>query len=83
MVDGYPHRVWCDATGRALIEDYEITGLAHGTPLATRSEGAVGAAGPHMLESGISSPRHIAAAWGIAGEVALVGVESEMPTQFT
>ena len=65
-IDGYPHRVWCDATGRALIEEYEITGLGHGTPLATHGDGAVGAAGPHMLEAGISSTRHIAAFWGIA-----------------
>ena len=86
-VDGYPHRIWCDANGRALIEDYEITGLAHGTPLATRGEGAVGAAMPHMLEAGISSTRHIAASWGIAGEVeaetALPGVRPDLPTQFT
>ncbi len=87
MVDGYPHRIWCDANGRALIEDYEITGLAHGTPLATRGESAVGEAMPHMLEAGISSTRHIAASWGIAGEVegemALPGVRTEVPTQFT
>jgi len=87
LVDTYPHRIWCDASGRALIEDYEITGLAHGTPLATRGEGAVGEAMPHMLEAGISSTRHIAASWGIAGEVeaeaALPAVRPEMPTQFT
>jgi len=69
MVDGYPHRTWCDAGGRALIEDYEITGLAHGIPLATRGEGAVGEAGPHMLEAGISSTRHIAGFWAIAGRL--------------
>jgi len=73
--------------GRALIEDYQITGLAHGTPLATRGDGAVGAAGPHMLEAGISSTRHIAASWGIAGEAeagtGLAAVRSELPTQFT
>jgi len=73
-VDTYPHRVWCDASGRALIEEYEITGLAHGTPLATGGGDAVGEAGPHMLEAGISSTRHIAAFWGLtdafAGEAA-------------
>ena len=73
-VDSYPHRVWCDARGRALIEEYEITGLAHGTPLATRGVQGCGQAGPHMLEAGISSTRHIAAFWGLtdawAGEAA-------------
>ena len=87
LVDGYPHRIWCDANGRALIEDYEITGLAHGTPLATRGEGALDEAGPHMLEAGISSTRHIAAFWGIAGEVeaetGLQAVSPELPTEFT
>ena len=87
LVDGYPHRTWCDASRRALIEDYEITGLAHGTPLATRGEGAMGEAMPHMLEAGISSTRHIAASWGIAGEVegeaALPAVRPELPIQFT
>ena len=86
-VDGHPHRIWCDASGRALIEDYEITGLAHGTPLATRGEGAVGEAGPHMLEAGISSTRHIAAFWGIAGEVEAETVRRpacpETPAQFS
>ena len=87
LVDGYPHRIWCDANGRALIEDYEITGLAHGTPLATRGPDVVGAAGPHMLEAGISSTRHIAAFWGIAGEgeveSALAGVGPELAMQLT
>jgi len=69
MVDGYPHRIWCDTSDRALIEDYEITGLAHGTPLATRGEGAVGEAGPHKLGAGISSTRRIAAFWGLRGRL--------------
>jgi poly(hydroxyalkanoate) depolymerase family esterase len=69
-VDGYPHRVWCDASGRALIEDYEIVGLAHGTPLATQGADACGEAGPHMLEAGISSTRHIAAFWGLTDSFA-------------
>jgi len=64
-VDGYPHRVWCNAGGRAVIEEYEITGLAHGTPLDTLGADACGEAGPHMLEAGISSTRHIAAFWGL------------------
>ncbi|MEO7239908.1 MAG: PHB depolymerase family esterase [Sphingomicrobium sp.] len=63
-VNGYPHRVWCDAAGRAVIEDYAITGMAHGTPLDPRSEtGEVPA--PHMLDAGISSTRLIARFWGL------------------
>jgi poly(3-hydroxybutyrate) depolymerase len=64
-VDGYPHRVWCDPAGRPLIEEYSITGMGHGTPLATHGDDAVGEAGAYMLEAGISSTRHIAAFWGL------------------
>jgi len=77
VVDGYPHRIWCDRTGRPVIETYSITGMAHGTPLATRGDDAVGQAGAHMLEAHISSTRHIAAFWGLteafAGETAKAG----------
>ena len=91
MIDGYPHLVWCSPSGRPLIEEYEITGLAHGTPLATGGGDAVGEAGPHMLEAGISSTRHIAAFWGLtdafAGEAARPAVapafESAAPTHAT
>ncbi|MET0309232.1 MAG: PHB depolymerase family esterase [Sphingomonas sp.] len=65
MVDGHPHRVWRNARGRAVIEDYRITGMGHGTPLSTRGEAGCGANGPHMLETGISSTRHIARFWGL------------------
>ena len=74
VVDGYPHRTWCDRDGRPVIEAYSITGMAHGTPLATYGDDAVGEAGAHMLEAHISSTRHIAAFWGLtetfAGETA-------------
>ena len=39
--------------GVDVIESYTITGMAHGTPLATKTHG--GAAGPFLLEAGISS----------------------------
>jgi len=74
IVDGYPRRTWCDTTGRAVIEEYSITGMAHGIPLATEGERACGTRGAYMLEAGISSTGHIAAFWGLteasAGDVA-------------
>ncbi|CAN5316825.1 PHB depolymerase family esterase [soil metagenome] len=69
MVAGHPRRVWRDKDGRAVIEDYRITGMGHGTPLATSGEAACGATGPHMLEAGISSTRRIAAHWGLTGSI--------------
>jgi poly(hydroxyalkanoate) depolymerase family esterase len=70
QVDGHPHRVWRDASGRAVLEDYRITGLGHGTPLALTGEDRCGAGGAFLLEAGISSTRHIARFWGIEREYA-------------
>lgn len=64
-VEGYPHRTWCDRDGRAVIEEYSITGMAHGTPLDTIGETGENA-GAHMLEAGISSTRELLCFWGIA-----------------
>ena len=64
-INGYPHRVWNDARGRGVIEEYVITGMGHGTPLST-SEGYGEVASAFMLDAGISSTRHILSFWGIA-----------------
>jgi feruloyl esterase len=66
MVDGYPRSVWVNRAGDELIESYAITHMAHGTPLATgESENQCGAAGPFLLEVGISSSYHIAKFFGL------------------
>ena len=68
LVDGYPRKVW-RRDGVDLIESYTITGMAHGTPLATGADDqACGAAGPFLLEAGISSSYHIAAFFGLTGD---------------
>jgi poly(hydroxyalkanoate) depolymerase family esterase len=64
-VDGTPRRVWRDAAGRDVIEEYRIAGMGHGTPLNTFGADSCGAAGPYMLEARISSTRHIARFWGL------------------
>ena len=64
-VDGAARRVWCDAAGRAVIEEFRIAGMGHGTPLATAGADGCGARGPFMLEAGISSTRHICRFWGL------------------
>lgn len=66
-VAGHSHRIWNDAAGRAVVEDYRIASMGHGTPLATTGDEACGTAMPHMLEAGISSTRRIAASWGLLG----------------
>jgi len=65
-IAGYPRRVWCDAAGREVIEEYSITGMGHGTPLNTSGEDGCGKSGPYMLEAKISSTRHICRFWGLA-----------------
>jgi poly(hydroxyalkanoate) depolymerase family esterase len=66
-VSGYPRRVWTGAGGVELVEEYEITGMAHGTPLMPGTdEGESGEAMAHMLDVGLSSTDHIAAFFGIA-----------------
>jgi len=64
-VDGYPRKVWRH-DGANVVESYTITGMAHGTPLATSTHG--GAAGPFLLEAGISSSYRIAQFFGLTGE---------------
>nr|WP_246742521.1 PHB depolymerase family esterase [Microvirga splendida] len=65
-VDGYPRRVWTAPSGEDVIEEYVITGMAHGTPLDTgNDENSYGAAGPFLLDVGISSSYRIAKFWGL------------------
>ncbi|WP_201859857.1 extracellular catalytic domain type 1 short-chain-length polyhydroxyalkanoate depolymerase [Microvirga soli] len=91
-VDGYPRRVWTNASGDDVIEEYVITGMAHGTPLAVGDdENSYGAAGPFLLDVGISSSYRIAEFWGLteqADDVSRIRttpepVRHDPPTLFT
>ncbi len=64
-VDGFPRRVWADADGRELIEEFIIGGMGHGAPIRAGGEEGLGEEGKFMLEVGISSTRHIADFWGL------------------
>ena len=69
MVDGYRRQVW-RRDGVDVTESYTITGMGHGTPLATgSSDQAYGEAGPFLLDVGISSSYHIATFFGLTGKV--------------
>ncbi len=71
MVDGYPRQAWVDDSGEAVIESFTVTHMAHGTPLATGiADGNCGAAGPFLLDVGISSSYHIAKFFGLAQPLA-------------
>jgi poly(hydroxyalkanoate) depolymerase family esterase len=67
QVRGSSRRVWTGPGGTALIEHYEIAGMAHGIPLDPGTgEGQSGVAGAHMLDVGLSSTDRIAEFFGIA-----------------
>jgi poly(hydroxyalkanoate) depolymerase family esterase len=71
QVDGHRRRVWLGREGQELIEQFEVAGMAHGTPLMPGTgEGQSGEARAHMLDVGLSSTDRIAAFFGIGPEVA-------------
>ena len=64
-VNGYTRHVWVDKAGHERLESFEITGMAHGVPLATKGHNGLGEEAPFMLEAGISSTHEIARFWGL------------------
>ncbi len=58
---------WHGDDGQALIEQYAVAGMGHGTPIDPNGPEKLGHAGPHMLDTGLSSTALIAASWGISG----------------
>jgi hypothetical protein len=65
-IGNHTRRVWNDANGKALIEAFTISGMAHGVPLATTMGGeSCGAAGAFFLDVEISSTHHIAHFWSL------------------
>jgi feruloyl esterase len=87
-VNGHQRRVWCDRAGNEALEEFVIAGMAHGTPLGPgEDEEGIGAAGPFLLEVGISSSYHIAKFWGLTearpatepGRATPVQPEAEIP----
>jgi len=68
IVDGAAHQAWRGRDGYIELELFMVPGLGHGAPIDTGSDDvdhAGGAAGPYMLEGGISSTWHIARSFGL------------------
>jgi feruloyl esterase len=79
-VEGHARAVWRDPEGRAVLESITVAGMGHGTPLAVGTgEGQGGAAGPFMLDVGLSSTHHIAEFWGLTTTRARDGVAIVAP----
>jgi feruloyl esterase len=84
IVKGHPREVWRNAAGEEVIESYRITGMAHGTPLATGDgEDQGGVAAAFLLDVGISSTYHIARFWGLTERRDADRVAARMQTEPT
>lgn len=69
-VDGYPRQIWWNAEGETIIESYNITDMAHGTPLGLAdNDERYGAQGAFLIEAGISSSYHIANFFGLTQSI--------------
>jgi poly(hydroxyalkanoate) depolymerase family esterase len=65
-VQSYPHRLYKDTQGNALVETFSITGMGHGTPVDPGpGEAQCGVAAPFILDANICSSLHIAKFWGL------------------
>jgi poly(hydroxyalkanoate) depolymerase family esterase len=80
-IAGQQRRVWCNRDGQEVIEEYAIARMGHGTPIHAAPANAGEAAGPYMLDVGISSTRRIVAFWGLerAGERSQAAAPSAQP----
>lgn len=56
---------WRAVNGDVAVETNIVSGMAHGTPLATGGEDPIGHAAPFMIEVGTSSTLEIAHFWGL------------------
>ena len=66
-IDGYPHRVWLNAEGREVVEQYVVLGMGHGTPLSTSAQSEEHS-GAYMLDVGISSTQQALRFWNLSSE---------------
>jgi poly(hydroxyalkanoate) depolymerase family esterase len=60
---GHLRRVWSDGDGNEVLEEYVIAGMGHGTPIHAAPANPGEAAGPYMLDVGLSSTRRIVHFW--------------------
>ncbi|HEX8445551.1 MAG TPA: PHB depolymerase family esterase [Sphingomonas sp.] len=64
-IGAHTHRTWRDPNGRAVLEEYRIAGMGHGTPIDPGAGTDHGAPGAFMLDVGIASSHCILSFWGL------------------
>jgi feruloyl esterase len=57
---------WRAPCGGVAVERHRIARMAHGAALKTNGTDGCGAAGPHLIEIGVSSSTEIARGWGLS-----------------
>jgi poly(hydroxyalkanoate) depolymerase family esterase len=65
-VAGYPHQVFRDSAGNAVVETYSITGMGHGQPVApgTGTE-QCGTEGSYILDVNLCAAYRLGRAWSL------------------
>jgi poly(hydroxyalkanoate) depolymerase family esterase len=58
--------VWLSAAGDPVLELNTISGLGHGSPIATAGPEGFGSGGAFLLEAGVSSSLELLRFWGVA-----------------
>lgn len=65
-IKGFPHRVYRDANGAAVVETYTIAGMDHGVPIDPgNGNDQCGQAGPRTFAVGICAGYYLAKFWGL------------------
>jgi poly(hydroxyalkanoate) depolymerase family esterase len=65
-IGGYPHKVYRNAAGTAVVESWSITGMGHGTPVDPGSgERQCGTAGAYILDVNLCSSWYIGKYFGL------------------
>ncbi|ELS53693.1 extracellular catalytic domain type 1 short-chain-length polyhydroxyalkanoate depolymerase [Streptomyces viridochromogenes] len=65
-VAGYPRQVFEDASGRAVVETYSLTGMGHGQPVDPGSGSEqCGVAGAYLLDVNLCAAHRMGRAWGL------------------
>ncbi|KOU70984.1 esterase [Streptomyces sp. MMG1533] len=65
-VAGYPHQVFADAGGHAVVETYSVTGMGHGQPVDPGSGSEqCGTAGAYLLDVNLCAAYRLGRAWGL------------------
>ncbi|MFB7269214.1 PHB depolymerase family esterase [Streptomyces sp. NPDC056244] len=67
-VAGYPHAVYRDGAGRAVVETYALTGMGHGQPVDPGTGAQqCGTAGAYILDVNLCASYRIGQFWGLDG----------------